>query len=145
MAEQQKSSSSKPSLSDSISNHAANAVEGWSKFKSWKRNGAYLRTLGGLLCIAYCFNWAIAGATIAFCFNHYTEMIISMTDTAITKTWNTLPLQTKAVILALGIAIIFFRSYVSFFLFPIQILASLCAAKLGMDLAVKNMTKIDQN
>ena len=56
------------------------ALSGWDKFRNWERNGAYLRTIGGLLCIAFCLNWAIAGATFAFCFSEYTQLFLSFFD-----------------------------------------------------------------
>lgn len=122
-------------------NTSTSLIHGWDKFKNWERNGAYLRTIGGLLCIAFCLNWAIAGATFAFCFNEYTQLLLTMFDKAITKTWHTLSVYTRLMILLAGILIVIFGSVVSIFLFPIQIIASICSFKLAMDLSVKNMNK----
>mmetsp|Transcript_55624 Transcript_55624/g.92507 ORF Transcript_55624/g.92507 Transcript_55624/m.92507 type:complete len:148 (+) Transcript_55624:32-475(+) len=147
MAEQQQENNHSQTFIRKASSQVLQAANGWNKFKNWNRNGSYLRTLGGLLCIAFCLKWAIAGATFAFLFNTYTSLVQSWCDTAITSTWHTLPVHIKIVILAAGISIVLLESHVPFvslFLFPIQILADVCAAKLGMDLAVHNMRKSEQ-
>eukprot|EP01084_Bolivina_argentea_P025341 47112_1 len=152
MAQQQKDDKNadkqqqtKPSFTENVSADVTQAIQstlrGWDKFKSWERNGAYLRTIGGLFCIAFCLYWAIAGATFALLFHQYTSLIVSFFDKSITTTWNVLPTATKIAILISGLLLVAFRSYVAIFLFPIQIVASLCSFKLGLDLAVKNMTK----
>ena len=118
-------------------------LKGWHKFKNWKRNDAFLRTIGGLLAIAFCLNWAVAGATFAFCFKTHTKLILNWLDTVITALWNSISVYLKLMVILLGIVIIIFGSYtyVSIFLFPIQLIANVCAFKLGMDLSTQNMKK----
>ena len=118
-------------------------MRGWDKFQNWDRNHDYLRTVGGLLCIAFCLNWSLAGATFAFLSSEYTAVMKGLSDSALTNSWNLLNTKQQVMVLGAGIFMAVFGGYVSFFLFPIQIVASICAFKLGMDLAVKNMSMMN--
>merc|ERR1712096_322484 len=104
--------------------------------------GDYLRTVGGLLCISFGLNWSLAGATFAFLSSEYTSTIQNLSDSAIAKTWNVMNTKQQVMALGAGLFMAVFGEYLSILLFPIQIVASVCAFKLVMDLAVTNMNTI---
>eukprot|EP01084_Bolivina_argentea_P314188 544187_1 len=120
-----------------------NTLKGWNRFKNWERNAAYLRTIAGLFCIAFWLNWAIAGATFAFLFHEYTSFIVSFSNKTIATVWDVLPTTQKITITLAALLSIAFRSYASVLLHVqlIQIVASICSFKLGLNFANINLQR----
>ena len=113
--------------------------EGWEKFQNWSRNHDYLRTVGGLLCISFCLKWGLAGATFAFLSSGYTSSVQKLADNAIANSWSLMDIKQQAGVLGIGIFAAVFGEWLSILTFPIEIVGSICAFKLSMDLAVRNM------
>ena len=117
----------------------------WNAFKNWSQHCVFLRTIGGLLCVALYLKYAIIGVLIAFFFKQeQIEFLDEGFDKFVTKTWNGLAFKYQVSLLLSGIFIATIGPYISlieFVLFPVEILGSIAAVKLGMDLALKNIKK----
>ena len=111
------------------------------------KDAAFLRTIGGILCIYFGISFSMIGIVLTFIFPQRSNRLLKVIDPMITEWWNSIGIYGEIFTLLWGIIttiIVYTHPNAMFSKISSKLiygLGNVCAAKLGSELALMNIKR----
>ena len=111
------------------------------------KDGTFLRSVGGILCIYYGICFAMIGVCLTFLFPQRSKKVLKVIDPMVSEWWYSIGFCGEMITLIWGIIttiIVYTHPNAIFSIISSKLiygLGNICAAKLGSEIAILNMTR----